>query len=351
MSLNKKWMISVVCITAALLILVGGIIVVVDPFFHYHKPLPGISYPIRNEAYTNPGLARHFEYDSILSGSSVTELFRPSWFKTLMGLDTIKVPYSGAFSSKINTIVGFALQKKENVKTVFWGLDYYALGHEGEDTRVLPDFLYDDELLNDVNYLLNKTVLLNGVSANLWATLAGEPTNFDTAYDWESEYTFGRKAVLEAYQPPEKSTTAIPATYFIPTVKKDLETNIIPLVENNPGVEFVFFFPPSSILWWYDRVQGNLLDATICELEYVSERLLSYDNVKVFFFQNAEEIVTNLDNYKDRYHYSSAVNYYMTECFSNDAHLLTKDNYLAEAAKMKALATGFDYAALLNSVK
>ena len=46
--------------------------VVVDPFFHYHRPLPGFPYVVDNQLSQNPGMARNFAYDSFLTGSSMT---------------------------------------------------------------------------------------------------------------------------------------------------------------------------------------------------------------------------------------------------------------------------------------
>ena len=40
----------------------------------------------------------------------------------------------------------------------------------------------------------------------------------------------------------------------------------------------------------------------------IVKQLLDYPNVKLFYYQNIEEIVTDLNNYKDYSHYSSDVN-------------------------------------------
>ena len=44
-------------------------VVLIDPFFHYHKPLKKISYFIDNnqQRYMNDGIVKNFEYDSIIT--------------------------------------------------------------------------------------------------------------------------------------------------------------------------------------------------------------------------------------------------------------------------------------------
>ena len=42
----KKWAVSFLALLLAALALLGAVTVVIDPFFHYHAPLPGLQYRI-----------------------------------------------------------------------------------------------------------------------------------------------------------------------------------------------------------------------------------------------------------------------------------------------------------------
>lgn len=64
-------------------------------------------------------------------------------------------------------------------------------------------------------------------------------------------------------------------------------------------------------------MQENHLKATMREYAYIAETLLTYDNVRVFYFPNREEIVTDLNNYADYTHYHARFNRFMTECFAD----------------------------------
>ena len=56
-------------VTAGLLtclILAGGATAWIDPYFHYHGPIEGISYSFAGERYMNDGIARNLDYDAII---------------------------------------------------------------------------------------------------------------------------------------------------------------------------------------------------------------------------------------------------------------------------------------------
>ena len=66
----KRWLGLTLGLTAAGLVFFGGLTAVVDPFFHFHKPLSGLAYPIDSERYQNDGISRHFTYDAVITGTS-----------------------------------------------------------------------------------------------------------------------------------------------------------------------------------------------------------------------------------------------------------------------------------------
>lgn len=94
----KKFCIQAISLIIAILVIIAIFTVVVDPLFQYHKPFFNIY--IRNERYQNPGILKNFDYDSVLTGSSMTENFRVSWFEDI-GESVVKVPFSRADILKI----------------------------------------------------------------------------------------------------------------------------------------------------------------------------------------------------------------------------------------------------------
>ena len=88
------------------------------------------------------------------------------------------------------------------------------------------------------------------------------------------------------------------------------------------------------------------LEAVIEKYRFMSEKLLQYDNVELFFFQNQEEIICNLNNYADYTHYHGSICRYMVECFGNGQCRVTLDNLEQELEKLYQLAANYDYEAI-----
>ena len=119
--------IVVIFLTEVLLVLgIAGLLVYyVDPFFHYRKPNPHLFYPLNGglERYINDGILRQFEYDSIITGTSMTENFKVSTCNDLYASNTIKVPFSGATYKEINDNLAKAYKTENEIKFVIRSLD------------------------------------------------------------------------------------------------------------------------------------------------------------------------------------------------------------------------------------
>ena len=166
-------------------VLMIALVVYVDPFFHYHKPLKNFNYVVDNQLTQNPGMAEHLPYDSVILGSSMTVNFETDWFEELMGLKTVKLSYSGAFPKDQSNIMKLIFNsrwngEKREVKKVFLGVDVITYTGDVEQTKYpIPEYLYDDQLLNDIQYVLNKDVLLQYVLRPL---VDPESTNWSHIY-------------------------------------------------------------------------------------------------------------------------------------------------------------------------
>lgn len=348
---------AVVCFVASVLFLciaASALVIYVDPFFHYHKPLSGFPYLVDNQLSQNPGMAQHMDYDSVILGSSMTVNFNTDWFAELMGLRTIKLSYSGAYPRDQFNIMKIIFDSGHAVKKVFLGIDVITYTGGVEETKYpIPEYLYDDSLLNDIHYVLNKDVLLNYI---LRPMADPEPTNLAEVYaSWWTEEYYSKAWVLHNYAEPERVEEETPAAEFLKGAAENLEVNICPFIEENHDTQFVVFFPPYSILFWNDVLAENHLEATLEEYRYIAERLNAYENVEVYFFPDREDIILDLNHYADYSHYHPNYNRFMTECFAEGtAGLVAKegakkgqpiDSYLTH---MREIVDSFDFEALLS---
>lgn len=85
-------------------IILGMIICVVyyDPYFHYHSPNEKFYYNLKNERSQNDGIIRNFDYDAIITGTSMTENFKVSQANDLFNIKAIKVCFAGGTYREID---------------------------------------------------------------------------------------------------------------------------------------------------------------------------------------------------------------------------------------------------------
>lgn len=341
---DKKYFNLTIGIVAVVIICIAIVMVYLDPFFHYHKPLEFVSYSIYNESYQNPGIVRNFDYDSILCGSSMVELLQPSQIDQAFGTHTIKVPYSGGTSKNMNIILNQAFTYHPDIEYVFYGLDWYALNTEKEEVKMeLPDYLYDANPFTDLSYLLNKTVLLEDVP-NLFDSSVKKDTNFDDAYNWKEEHEFYKNAVLsQASTITDDIAEASQASELHENVVANLQENILPLVQNHPDTKFVFFIPPYSIMNWYPAYMAGTMPDVIYNIDYVVTELLKCENTEIFFFPGMQDTTSNLYLYMDLMHYSPKVAEDVVTCLYTGEYRMKTSNKKQMLKEFESFIDDFDY--------
>ncbi len=323
----------------------------VDPFFHYHAPLKDFPYIVDNQLSQNPGMAKNMDYNGCIIGSSMTVNFDTDDFSELLGYDTLKLSYSGAYPKDDYNILSIVFDESTLARqnrpmgAVFFAMDIPTMTADVNETKYpLPEYLYDHNYLNDVKYVLNKDVLFQYI---LKPVIQGKGSDLSEIYfSWWTPDYYNEQWVMHTYEYPEKSDQVITKEDVLPTTQANLEKNILSFVEQNPDTQFYFFFPPYSILYWHNLQQENFYEAAFAQYQYVADRLLEYDNVHLFYFQTMEE-VTDLNNYADYSHYKPEINRYMVECFADGTHKITSSDEMAkELSKMRQIVENYDFEAL-----
>ena len=96
MNKQKRWFLFTIAGSISVLVVIMIMMVIFDPYFHYHGKIPGLSYRLYYERYINPGIVKNFEYDTIITGSSMNQNFKTSQVDKLWGTNSVKVAFSGA---------------------------------------------------------------------------------------------------------------------------------------------------------------------------------------------------------------------------------------------------------------
>jgi len=238
--------------------------------------------------------------------------------------------------------------KGDSVKRVFLAIDESSYSGDIDQTKfAIPEYLYDDNYLNDVKYLFNKDVILDYILRA--AADSKDKSDWNMIYKpwWQDEH-YQKALVLMYYEPAPIAEEAPDTKMFIERIAANLEQNILPFIEEHPETTFTVFYPPYSILYWNNVCRGKELETVIEKYRYMTKRLLEYENVEVFFFQNQEEIICNLNNYADYTHYHGRICRFMVECFANGDCRVTEENLDNELDKLYRLAKDYDYEAIFD---
>ena len=349
MNTSKRYCMCIIISSSIVLLLFGMINILVDPCFHYHKPINGLNYPIRMERYQNDGIVRHFEYDAIITGTSMCENFKTSEADELFEVSSVKVAAAGSFLREGTELINQSYNTNHSLKLVIRSLDQYALVVDPDTWAEYdyPYYLYDANLMNDISYILNKDVFLDYTCKVLKNTIKGvATTNFDEYANWSDQYTYGRNAVLDSCTQKEEIVSYSDVEIDEELLSRNLEENIISMVREHPETEFYFFFPPYSIVAWDSYKRENNIEEVLEIQKYTIEAILPYENAHIFSFYQNYDMICNLDNYKDYEHYSEDVNSLILQWMYAGEYELTEDNYKTYLDEIRVFYENYDYGSI-----
>ena len=335
----KKWCRLTVCLLFAFVVFCSVVVYIIDPFQIYHLAthyLPPIDKT--TQVYSNAGITRNYIYDSVIVGTSVTENFHPSYMDACLGGQFIKLCTSAGTVHNHAILLDLAF-RTHKLQRVVYGLDIYSLlGAPDKVAYDLPEYLYTDTITDDAQYWLNKAVwgVFIPKCLNSWG-IQQDDTIRDAMYNWANQDEYGPVAMYSAiFDTPAQ---VYPQDAFLEQARINLETNLIPFINSHPETEFDIFFPPYSAAEWSNMESHGTLDALL------SLRLLCYDlltpfsNVSLYDFSTQEAWVLNISNYKDTTHYGEWINDAITECISDNNHLVTERSVIeSNSAKLSSWA-------------
>lgn len=345
---DKKWFkITIGCIVFYFS-LIAFLIITIDPYFHYRKPLFFLAYNINgeNQRYVNDGILKHFDYDAIITGTSMTENFKSSQFDRLFKVNSVKVPCGGASYKEINENVKKALKYNSNVKYILRGLDYNRLldSYDEMSYKSYPLYLYDEEIFNDVNYIFNMKVLFEIIKIFRNTILNKKTPDFDEYCRWNEKYISGKKEVLREYKRPDKKNIKIYLTENDKQkIDKNLKKNVIKLPKKYSNVKFIYFFTPYSIVYWDELNQKDEIEKQIMAEKYIIEKMLEVPNIELYSFFDKYDLITDLNNYRDAGHYMGHINDQILIWIKEGKYRLTKDNYKEYIKKNLEFYKNYDY--------
>lgn len=346
---QKKWFIKCMVSYCLVLSAIALIVWFVDPLFHYHKPFSFISYRLYYERYVNDGILRNFDYDTVIIGTSMAQNFKPSEAEGLFGGTCVKTTFSGAGYRELSENLERALRRNDSLRTVIWAMDYNAIPRTADWGQYdgYPTYLYDDNPFNDVSYVFNKSILYQNLLVNVAMTLTGTPsTTMDEYSSWDKET--GLQYILQTYDRyhvEEDMPTILDETEQ-KNVRENITKNITSLADQYPDTTFYIFYTPYSICYWDSLIQEGSIERQFEAERLATELMLECPNIRLYNFFDKYEVITDLDNYRDKEHYAAHVNSMILEWIATGDGLVTKENYMERFEQERQYYRSYDYEAI-----
>ena len=298
-STTKRWSLCVLLTCAALLTACAGMVFALDPFEHYREShlLPLYD----QESYNNPGIARSYDYDAVILGTSMVEMSHPSVIDEAFGVRSVKLPMRGSHTAQMGWQLSHVLEKRE-LSLAILAVDAYSLMGPPDDMEEIVEYLWNDDPLDDVNYLLNRDVLLVRIPRLL--RNVGKPldTKRDDMYQWV-DVVFAEQSVLNSVdfhpqQPMQEADSRIERS------TENITRHLLANIEAHPKTRFCIYMPPYSVAYWYLMTRGGLSEQQFRSRARVCELLLELPNVEIYDYSSRVEWITELDTYFDYSHHS-----------------------------------------------
>lgn len=343
---SKMFIKATISLLAIALLLVTVFQIALDPLFQYHTPWFGLEPVITNERYQNAGVAKTFDYENALIGNSLAENFFVSDIEKVFDGKAVKLTASGSHTKDWTYLLN--ILEKRQPKNILFNLDPFILDADPENLKYeIPEYLYDENYVNDVNYLLNFSILNEFSYEMIKKNRSGKVPDYDKAFVWNEDMKTSREETLKHYQRPEKGQETIDADLLLKNATGNMQ-NINGYYTAMPDTQFVFFCSPFSILYWDSVNQKDGLEAWRDAYLSVIGELTSYENVSVYFWDDQAmlDVMCDLDNYIDEAHFNVDVCKLICERLTKKDGAVSKSTYQQTVNRFFDFLKAYDYDSL-----
>lgn len=296
----KRWALLSLIVCAIGFAFCAATVYIVDPFEIYRES--SILPLYDQESYNNPGIARNYDYDAVILGTSMVEMSNPSVIDECFGVSSVKLPMRGSYTAQMGYQLEHVLKFKPDLKLAILALDAYSLVGDPDDRTEIVDYLWNDSQLDDVKYLLNFDVLTVRVPRMLKNTGKSHQTKRDDMYKW-TDVEFTAQKVFDTVAWGANAEMK-PEDYLIGRSTENLKRHIEPLIKAHPETTFKIYLPPYSVGYWYHVSEVGLFEQQLRTRRLICELLLDYPNVEIYDYSSRIDWITQLDEYFDYSHHS-----------------------------------------------
>ena len=347
---SKTYIKITLSVLFAAIIIVAGIQIAIDPLFQYHTPWFDMKPVITDERYQDAGVARNFDFDNAIIGNSLSQNFKVSDVSKAFGGETVKLTASGSHTIDWTYVLDVLKSRSSTPKNILFNMDPYIFQASNTELKHdLPKYLYDNDYLNDVNYLFNFSIINSYTFDAVKSNLSGMIPDYVSFMLWDDDFEYGKDFVLNHYTRPEISTESPDIEEYKKTVAGNLEL-LLPYIEEMQDTQFVFFFSPFSMLYWDAQTRENAVDKQKAGYMTACEILSKYDNVTLYLWADIEMfgVMGNLENYVDDAHYSPEICEMMADRIGKKQGIVTADTYESEINILFDYIKSYNYDSLFE---
>lgn len=354
---KKTWTKLAIILWLFILSVTGLVVIIVDPYHHYHKPLSCFTYSSADAVYVNDGKCKNFDYDAIITGTSMTSGFSEKEASDLFQMTFLRATFLGEGFKRINENLETAIEHNPDLRLVIRSVDplWFITDLNWMAYDNYPLYLYNDSIMDDVKYLYNIDIWMDSMIPTLitYKKSGREPRETYTQLEHNQKEYLEKEIALDNYERPIKENNDIDAADFeeyLSCIDQNLDVNLLNVIENHPDIEFYLYFPPYSILWWdsINQAGEGRVERRVYMEQYVIEKILKYDNVRLFSFTNNYDLICNLDNYSDEIHYHPDINSKILKWMKSGEYEITEDNYLRYISEISNYLVNYDYDAIFK---
>jgi hypothetical protein len=304
----------------------------VDPLQFYRRAAAPVF--SENQRYQNPGLARNYDYETVVVGTSHAENFEPADVARVLGERSLKLAISGSSAHEQRMILELAI-RTGRVGHVIWILDHIAFkkapDQVGIGTAEFPGHLYREGPRTAGLYLLS----LDSLRMSADALLGNGHRDLETLNSWHADHEFSEARAIADWHRRGVILARVnldPTRHYgskAPLIQSNLRENLVEVIRGHPEIRFDLVFPPFSILSYLSdhRTWEGAFRERQAYKAFAVKVTAGMPNVRVFDFQGHQPITHDLDNYKDLEHYRIEVNDYVLRSLETGRHQVDPASY------------------------
>lgn len=348
----KKWIFSFIAIFLGAALLMGFVSYSVDPFMYYRV---GDDEKLMKARFVNVGIAKNYDYDMAFIGSSMIQNFDMPYFRENYDVNPVKLVAGGMTLNEILKLYNIS-QEYSGADKYMINIDPFVLNTDGPidfSSSRFPDYLYNDEKLDDVKYLLGYEVWFRYIPVNFAVNTLLKmgidlPEKFDDAIDidkiedWSKDFSFGKEIVKQNYEDGAYATSELNTNDMYSRMTKNIDSFLKVIVDQEKdGQEIIFGFPPYSALYWHESVEHGEFDTLMDVKEYFIAQCDKYDFIRVVDLQSIPEI-TDLSRYKDASHYDTGIQKDYADAVFSGKFDINADTFEKNKLELQSLIEQFE---------